>query len=67
MLFVFSFTVFHCYFLAQISLALRRIPNEDRGDRGKVFACVIRMVYVTPGFSVAKRILKTEAYLYFLV
>ena len=40
------------------NLALRRIANEDTGDRGKVFVRVIRVVYRTPGFSVSKRISK---------
>ena len=45
-LFVFSsFTVFYCYFLARISLALRRIANEDTGDRGKVFVNTLRYLH----------------------
>ena len=43
------------------NLALRRIANEDTGDQGKVFVCVIRVVYRSPGFSVSKRISKNEA------
>ena len=49
------------------NLALRRIANKDTGDRGKVFVCVIRVVYRTPGFSVLKRISKNEACSHFLV
>ena len=49
------------------NLALRRIANEDTGDRGKVFVCVIRVVYCTPGFSVSKRISKNEACSCFLL
>ena len=37
------------------NLALRRIANKDTGDRGKVFVCVIGVVYRTPGFSVSKK------------
>ena len=49
------------------NLFLRQIADEDTGDRGKVFVCVIRVVYRTPGFSVFKRIFKNEARSYFLV
>ena len=43
------------------SLALRRIANEDTGDRGKVFVCVIRVVYRILVFYVSNRISNTEA------
>ena len=49
------------------NLALRRIANEDTGDRGKVFVSVIRVVYRTPEFSVSKRISKNEACSCFLL
>ena len=49
------------------NLALRRTANEDTGDRGKVFVCVIRVAYRTHGFSVSKRFSKKEASSYFLV
>ena len=49
------------------NLALRRIANEDTGDRGKVCLRYIRVVYRTPGFSVLKTFSKNEASSYFLV
>ena len=49
------------------NIALRRIANEDTGDRGKVFVCVIRVVYRTPEFYVSKRFSKNEASSYFFV
>ena len=49
------------------NLALRRIANEDTGDRGKVFVSVIRVLYRTPEFSVSKRISKNEACSCFLL
>ena len=49
------------------NLAQTRIANEDTGNRSKVFVCVIRVVYRTPGFSVSKRISKNEACSCFLL
>ena len=49
------------------NLALTRIANEDTGNRGEVFVCVIRVVYRTPGYSVSKRISKNEACSCFLL
>ena len=49
------------------NLALRQLVNKDTTDRGKVFVCVIRVVYRTPGFSVSNRMSKNEASSYFLV
>ena len=49
------------------NLAVRRKANKDTGDRGKVFVCVIGVVYRTTGFSVSKRISKNEACSCFLL
>ena len=52
--------VFFLILLSSLSsgakLALMRIANEDIGDGGNVFVCVIHVVYRKPGFSVSKRI-----------
>ena len=55
-LLVFSSLPFFCH-----------IAKEDTGDRGKLFGCVIRVVYRTTGFSTSKRISKNEAWSHSLV
>ena len=57
--------VFLPFLSSGANIARRRIANKDTGDRGKVFAFVICVVYRTPGFSVSKRISKNEASSYF--
>ena len=49
------------------NLALRRIANEYKRNRTKVFVCVIHVAYRIPAVSVSKRPSKNEAYSHFRV